>query len=60
MNKRERATAQSGNKKEPAKKLYDFFCRSVKWVHFERMEATEEQAIKYAKDFDLRYEVVDE
>lgn len=41
---------------EKKKKIFDFFCRSNRWVHFGQEEMTEEQAEKYAKDFDLRYE----
>ena len=40
------------------KKLYNFFCRSTKWVRCEQEKMTEEEAIKYAKDHDLRYEEV--
>lgn len=39
------------------KKIYDFFCRTVKWTQCEREEMTEEEAIKYAKQHDLRFEV---
>ena len=64
MGKRERTTAQSGNKKEPAKKLYDFFClggrEGIDGVHFGREKMTEAQAKEHAKDFELRYEGVNQ
>ena len=41
-----------------AKKLYNFFCRSTTWVRCEQEEMTEEEAIKYAKDFGFRFEEV--
>lgn len=37
------------------KKLYNFFCRSTKWVRCEQEVMTEEQAVKYAKEHDLRF-----
>ena len=40
------------------KKLYNFFCHSTEWVRCEQEKMTEEEAIKYAKNFDLRYEEV--
>ena len=58
MEKRERATAQSGNIEEPVKKRYDFFCRSNKWIRCYQGEMTEEEAVKYAKDTDMRFEEV--
>ena len=39
-------------------KLYNFFCRSIKWVRCEQERMTEEQAIKYAKQFNLRFDEV--
>ena len=39
-------------------KLYNFFCRSIKWFRCEQEKMTEEEAIKYAKDHDLRFEEV--
>ena len=41
-------------------KLYNFFCRSIKWVRCEQVRMTEEQAIKYAKEKDFRFEEVGE
>ena len=38
------------------KKIYDFFCRSIKWVRCEQERMTEEEAIKYAKEKDYRFE----
>ena len=56
MEKRERATAQSGNIKDLVKKRYNFYCRSTKWVQCYQGEMTEEEAVKYAKDTDMRFE----
>ena len=56
MEKRESATAQSGNTEEPVKKRYDFFCRSTGWVRCYQGEMTEEEAIKHAKNMDMRFE----
>lgn len=59
MEKEERATAQSGNIEDPAKtKLYNFFCRSTEWFRCEQNEMIEDEAIKYAKEHDMRFEAV--
>ena len=49
-------TAQSGNIKEPTKKLYDFFCRTTKWMQCYQGRMTEEEAIKHAKGTNMRFE----
>ena len=41
-------------------KRYNFFCRSTKWFRCEQEMTTEEEAIKYAKEHDLRFEVANE
>lgn len=56
MEKRESVTAQSGNMGEPVKKRYNFFCRSTEWVRCYQGEMTEEEAIKHAKNMDMRFE----
>lgn len=40
---------------EPVKNRYDFFCRSTEWVRCYQGEMTEEEAIKHAKDTDMRF-----
>ena len=40
-------------------KLYNFFCRSIKWVRCEQERMTEEQAINYAKEKDFRFEEIE-
>ena len=40
------------------KKLYNFFCRSTKWFRCEQERMTEEEAMKYAKEKDFRFEEV--
>ena len=40
------------------KKLHNFFCRSAEWVRCGQEEMIEKEAVKYAKDFDLRFEEV--
>jgi len=42
------------------KKLYNFFCRQTKWVRCEQLKMTEEEAEKYAKQFDMRFDDVSE
>ena len=43
---------------ESEKKLYNFFYRSIKWVRCEQEKMTEEEAINYAKEHNLRFEEV--
>lgn len=40
------------------KKDYNFYGKSIKWVRVYRGMMTEEQAIKYAKEHNLRWEEV--
>lgn len=40
------------------KKLYNLFCRTIKWVECDQRKMTEEEVIKFAKDNDLRWEEV--
>ena len=39
-------------------KLFNFFCRSTKWVRCEQERMTEEQAINYAKEKNFRFDEV--
>ena len=41
---------------EPVKKRYNFFCRSTEWVQCYQGEMTKEEAIKHAKNMDMRFE----
>lgn len=47
-----------GDTKMSEKKLYNFFCRTIKWVECDQRKMTEEEVIKFAKDNDLRWEEV--
>lgn len=40
------------------KKVFNFFGSTIKWIRVYRGVMTEEEAIKYAKEHDLRYEEV--